>query len=384
MKRSGILVILTFLLALTPGFAQRKPGKPKPASVSKLKSNLGSVRKKKKDAKLELHKVRSKIRVVKGTLEEVNERIESIEGAIIQTDQHLDSSKDEQKRLAGELTVATHELQLRTREAQHRLKVMRMKGQGTFVSAVMGARSVGDLASRKFLFERIAQRDHDLFTQVRSLRASIQGKKNRQDQLVGEIASLKERQKAQHESLGESKADQSQLLAQLRDKEGDLQKLIARLDSEENSLEATIAAFTRNPANTAGLTRPSGRLLMPVAGARIGSGFGMRYHPILHRYRMHKGVDLGARSGVPIRAAADGVVIMATRQSGYGNVISIAHGGGIATLYGHCSRLLKSPGARVRRGETIALVGSTGLSTGPHCHFEVRINGKAVNPRPWL
>ena len=107
-------------------------------------------------------------------------------------------------------------------------------------------------------------------------------------------------------------------------------------------------------------------------------------HPILKYRRMHKGADIGARSGTPIRAAADGVVITSTTMRGYGKVIVLAHGGGISTLYAHCSALLKGNGARVKRGEVIARVGSTGLSTGPHLHFEVHVNGKAVNPAGWL
>lgn len=328
--------------------------------------------------------VRQNIGHVKGTIEQVTSRIADLEESVQQTGDKLEAGQSEQKRLSGDLSVATHELQLKQVEAQNRLKVMRMKGEGTFLSAVIGAQSVGDLASRKFLFERIAKKDHELFTRVRDLRASIAAKKKRQDELVVEVAGLLTRQKSNQANLKQSKKDQWSLLLQLRDREGDLKKLLARLDAEENSIEATIAAFTRDSSKTAGLTRPSGRLLMPVAGGRLGSPYGMRMHPILKIYRMHKGVDIGARSGTAIRAAADGVVIMATRQSGYGNVISVAHGGGVATLYAHCSALLKSPGTRVKRGETIARVGSTGLSTAPHCHFEVRINGKAVNPRGWL
>lgn len=386
MKISALLMAsLCAALILTPATAQKpKPTKPKPKSVTDLQRDLKALERKKAAAVGALKGVRKDIRNVKGTIEEVTSRIADLEESVQQTGDKLSASQAEQKKLAGDLSVATRELQLKQKEAQNRLKVMRMKGEGTFLSAVIGAESVGDLASRKFLFERIAMKDHELFTKVRSLRSSIANKKKRQDQLVGEVAGLLTRQKSNQANLKDSKRDQWSLLMQLRDKEGDLKKLIARLDAEENSLEATIAAFTRDTSKTAGLTRPSGRLLMPVAGGRLGSPFGMRRHPILGITRMHKGVDIGARTGTPIRAAADGVVISATRQSGYGNVISVAHGGGVATLYAHCSALLKAPGTRVKRGETIARVGSTGLSTAPHCHFEVRVNGKAVNPRSWL
>lgn len=123
-----------------------------------------------------------------------------------------------------------------------------------------------------------------------------------------------------------------------------------------------------------------GAMGMPVAG-RISSTYGTRVHPLLGFLRMHKGLDIAAPHGTPIRAAVDGVVAFAGRNRGYGNFVKLNHGGGIATGYGHMSRIAVRPGARVGRGQIIGYVGSTGLSTGPHLHWEVWKNGKAVNPR---
>lgn len=117
----------------------------------------------------------------------------------------------------------------------------------------------------------------------------------------------------------------------------------------------------------------------PVSG-RVTSGFGRRFHPVLGSRRMHKGVDLSAADGSPIVAAADGRVTSAGWQGGYGNLVAIAHSDGVQTRYGHMSRLAARAGDPVRRGQVIGFVGSTGLSTGPHLHFEVTHNGKAVNP----
>lgn len=374
------------LLLAVMGVAQTpapKPGSTK-QKVTSLKSDLKSIQKKKSAAKKELGKVRGQMRVVKGTLSEVNARIERIEDELDVTANQLTRTRDEQRRLGEELVVLAAKLQSRTEEARHRLKIMRIRGQASFLSAMTGSRNMGELASRQYLFERVAKKDRELFDEVKALREQVEKQKARKDATVRQVTSLLARQKTQQNDLKESKADQQALLVQLRGKEGDLKKIIAQLDAEENSIEATIAAFMRKPENTVGLTRPSGRLLLPVSGGRLGSGFGMRMHPILKYRRMHKGVDIGARTGTPIRAAADGVVISSTTMRGYGNVIILAHGGGVSTLYAHCSRLLKGNGARVKRGETIALVGSTGLSTGPHLHFEVHVNGKAVNPASWL
>lgn len=129
-----------------------------------------------------------------------------------------------------------------------------------------------------------------------------------------------------------------------------------------------------------GQTESRGGMGMPVAG-RVTSTFGYRVHPLLGFMRMHKGMDIGAPYGAPILAAIDGVVQFAGRNGGYGNFVKLAHAGGLASGYGHMSRIAVSPGTRVRQGQVIGYVGSTGMSTGPHLHWEVWKNGVAVNPR---
>jgi murein DD-endopeptidase MepM/ murein hydrolase activator NlpD len=122
-----------------------------------------------------------------------------------------------------------------------------------------------------------------------------------------------------------------------------------------------------------------GAMGLPVHG-RVSSPFGERYHPILGYVRMHKGVDLAASAGTPIVAAADGKVVGAGWHGGYGEQVEIAHAAGLETTYGHMSRIAARIGQVVRKGEVIGWVGSTGLSTGPHVHFEVTRNGRPVNP----
>ncbi|MFZ5748538.1 MAG: M23 family metallopeptidase [Pseudomonadota bacterium] len=131
--------------------------------------------------------------------------------------------------------------------------------------------------------------------------------------------------------------------------------------------------------DSTGLGEKRGTMAMPASG-RISSPYGVRFHPILRRRVMHKGLDIAAPYGSPIYAANDGVVIMAGRAGGYGNFVKINHGSGFATGYGHMSRIAVRSGARVRKGQLIGYVGSTGRSTGPHLHFETYRNGVAVNP----
>lgn len=124
--------------------------------------------------------------------------------------------------------------------------------------------------------------------------------------------------------------------------------------------------------------------LIPVNGVKLTSEYGMRWHPVLGGRRQHKGVDLGAPMGTPIHAAADGMVSRADWFSGYGLYVALQHGGSIETRYGHMSRLAVAAGQMVHKGDVIGYVGSTGRSTGPHLHYEVRIAGVAVNPVPYL
>ena len=130
----------------------------------------------------------------------------------------------------------------------------------------------------------------------------------------------------------------------------------------------------------AGQSERRGMMGMPVAG-RITSSFGYRMHPLLGFLKLHKGLDIGAPHGAPIYAALDGIVQMAGRAGGYGNFVKLGHAAGIQSGYGHMSRIAVRPGQRVTRGQVIGYVGSTGMSTGPHLHWEVWKNGRAVNPR---
>jgi murein DD-endopeptidase MepM/ murein hydrolase activator NlpD len=167
----------------------------------------------------------------------------------------------------------------------------------------------------------------------------------------------------------------------------DFRQLFANWRSLDKSVNyaAPVAnnSFTAAPVRitTARVSIPS---RMPVEGVRLTSDFGMRYHPVLGGRRGHKGVDLAGPVGTPIHATADGVISKAEWFSSYGLYVSLEHGGEIQTRYGHMSRLNVYAGQRVRKGDVIGYVGSTGRSTGPHLHYEVRIAGVAVNPIPYM
>lgn len=144
---------------------------------------------------------------------------------------------------------------------------------------------------------------------------------------------------------------------------------------------AGVATFSRRPVRAAGPALAGASAIQsPLAGAPLSSGFGMRRHPLLGSRRFHAGVDLAAATGAPIRAASDGLVTRAGWNGGYGLLVALAHAGNRETRYGHLSRLAVRAGQSVKQGEVIGYVGSTGRATGPHLHYELRINGTAVRP----
>ena len=145
-------------------------------------------------------------------------------------------------------------------------------------------------------------------------------------------------------------------------------------------------ATWENPGQPVSTARPAVSIpsRMPLENARMTSDYGDRTHPVLKRRMGHKGVDLAATTGTPIYATADGVVSKAEFYSSYGNFVSIEHGARIQTRYAHMSRIAVADGSFVQKGDLIGYVGSTGRSTGPHLHYEVRIDGQAVNPVPYM
>ena len=154
------------------------------------------------------------------------------------------------------------------------------------------------------------------------------------------------------------------------------QQLFARWESLDNG-KRTAATGPVGPS----ISIPS---RMPLADSRLTSDYGMRTHPVLGGRRNHNGVDLAAPTGTPIYATGDGLISKAGPFSSYGNYVSIEHGGQLQTRYAHMSRIAVAEGTRVRKGDIIGYVGSTGRSTGPHLHYEVRIAGRSVNPIPYM
>jgi murein DD-endopeptidase MepM/ murein hydrolase activator NlpD len=191
------------------------------------------------------------------------------------------------------------------------------------------------------------------------------------------VGTLKAEADAQRAEAASAEEQEQQVLASVQAKK-------AQYESELAAEQARIAAELR-PGGSAGLSSGggSGRVQWPLQGP-LNSGFGYRQDPFGQGTRLHTGLDIGADTGTPIHAAASGTVNSAGWNGGYGNCVIIDHGDGLATLYGHQSRIAVSAGQMVNQGDVIGYVGSTGNSTGPHLHFEVRVNGEPENPLNYL
>jgi murein DD-endopeptidase MepM/ murein hydrolase activator NlpD len=211
--------------------------------------------------------------------------------------------------------------------------------------------------------------------------------KQEEDEVADQIVDLQQLE-AELADLAASQAEQAAAVAaELADLAGRLDQIdatIAEFSDELDGLEqeqARVQRLIEEEASTEG--EAPGILVRPVPGS-ITSGFGMRMHPILGYTRMHTGVDMSAPYGQDIKAGGSGRVILAGPYGGYGNTVIIDHGGGMTTLYAHQSQLNVSYGQQVAAADVIGYIGTSGLSTGPHLHFEVRINGKPVNPTDYI
>lgn len=372
MKLSYWLLVCCLSLALVGG-ADAQKSKP---SQKQLNSKLKNIKGKKAEIQRALSATRRESKEVAGDIRWVDREMDRFAESIDHTEEELGDSRREQEVLAKEVGAAQKDLGVKQDQLGGRLRSIYMQNAKNPVTAILASKSVGDLAARKAVLERVASQDRELFEEVKEKLLDVRQKKAKQDAVVKKIAGLVQKQRSYKAELHTAKVRKRGYLAQLYSKAEDLNAQYDALDRESDSIAAQIQAYQ---ARNSGGSVFRGGFMRPVNG-RITSGFGNRFHPILKRSRLHAGVDFGASSGTRIVAAGSGVVISAGYRGGYGNAVVIDHGGGISTLYGHCSRVYVSAGQKVEKGQSIAAVGATGLATGPHLHFEVRVNGRPVNP----
>lgn len=234
---------------------------------------------------------------------------------------------------------------------------------------------------------RLNERDN---AEASALGAAVHDAEEKREELEvarSNVEAKRDQLAQEKERLEQSLADQTAVRDAIAAEVANHKKLLEKIQSDRGKWEQALAELEGQSRRIGGLalSRGSGKgkLGWPVTGPVV-SAFGMRMHPILGYARMHAGIDIDAPSGAAIGAAASGTVVSAGWSGGYGNLVVIDHGDGLSTAYAHQSRLAVSSGQYVTKGQTIGYVGSTGLSTGPHLHFETRVNGVVVDPMPYF
>ncbi|MHB9038980.1 MAG: murein hydrolase activator EnvC family protein [Armatimonadota bacterium] len=347
---------------------------------TKLKSDLHSVQNKIRYYKQEIQKKEGQKRTATGQLYATQRDLVGAQTSLSTNKLKLLDAQNDLKQTIARLERTQR--QLDRRETLLRGRVVDIyEGEGLdYVNVVLGAANMWSFLTRAYYLQRILDSDATLIRQIREDKVAIERDKARQAQRVGQIGSLQERLELERNKIAALADNQQQLVDGIEHSKDLMEDALNELEAKSREIEAQIWRLQHTAKGRARYARAfKGGLSMPCGG-RITSGFGYRVHPITGVYKLHTGVDIGVRSGTSICAAANGEVILSGWMGAYGYAVVIDHGGGVSTLYGHNSRLLVRTGQQVSRGQIIAKSGSTGYSTGPHCHFEKRVNGTPVNP----
>ena len=392
-KTAGRLKVLTLLFALVtlasavPHIvaaekqASRRSPESRLAVITRgMQRKLDSIRQRRAHKARELRRKQVEERTVTGQLAVTERKLESAQTRVSHVKLRLECAQERLRITNERLRTAKRQLARRKKLLSNRAVDIYEGESLTYANVLLGSTDMWTFLTRAHDIQQIVDSDVELIQQIKEIREQIEQDQARQQVQVAEAQRLQDQlveERDEVQSLVDRKASQ---LASIESDVARLRRALDELDRQSQQIEREIQRRMRTPSGRKRLARAfRGGLLRPVNG-RITSGFGYRLHPILREVRMHTGVDISARTGTPILAAADGEVTRAGWLPAYGKCIIIEHDGGISTLYGHCSSLLVRVGQEVKKGQVIGRVGSTGWSTGPHLHFEKRINGKPVRP----
>lgn len=291
----------------------------------------------------------------------------------------LQNSIDETKQ---KLTVAEEEYNRKEELLRERLVAMYEDGETQYLDILLSSRNIVEFISGYYLINEFVEYDNTLMQEVAERRDDIEITKTKLEKEETEIKLIKAKREQTTVVLQNTITLQESYAKKLSKQEQELKNKITEYKQEQARIEALIQQAT-NSSNNLDIQYTGGEMLWPVAisGTVITSTYGVREHPIQGVIKEHSGLDIGnATYGSPVVAAADGVVTYAGWLGGYGNCVMLNHGNGLVTLYGHGQKIITELHKEVKKGDLIMEVGSTGNSTGPHLHFEVRVNGSCVNP----
>ena len=410
---SVLLIALFLRCGGTPSFgAVAEAEKAKKNAAAQRKQQLEDERKKTQATIDRLNGLKSDvtqyIRELDKSLEEIGDEIDRLDGEI--------GVKEEEIRVTGEeLAAAEAVADDQYADMKLRIKYMYEKGDTGFLDLLLNAKNLTDFFNHAEYVEKISEYDRTQLLSYEAACEDVRDKKAVMETEMAELEDLKSAQVAKQESekvlLASKQSELAGYNLKIDAAEDEISAYNERIAAEQKEIEALEAEIRRQEeierkrreeeerkrkeeearkAAAASGSKPAAslgslRLVWPCpASGRITSGFGKRSSPTKGASTMHNGIDIGAASGSAIVAAASGEVVTASYSSSAGNYIMISHGGGIYTLYMHCSKLNVSEGQQVKAGQTIGKVGSTGVSTGPHLHFGIRANGGYVNPSKYV
>jgi murein DD-endopeptidase MepM/ murein hydrolase activator NlpD len=321
------------------------------------------------------------------------DRLEGLQQNVQMTDLQIQQAQDKLRQAQDSLATLETEFQTSSQNYQARLDstvarlrfLQRRRPESTW-AMLLDSPNLNQFLNRRQQLQRVYQADQTLLRGLKAENDRIKAQKGQIEFQVAEIQYLQQQLQQQQVAFTNQAQQQQQVVNQISQDRQAMEAAEAQLQRDSESITAMIRqrlAYVppRNPGDV--VIEGNGILGLPVR-APITSHYGWRTHPILGTSRLHAGTDFGADTGTPIRAAGAGTVIYAGWQGGYGSTVIINHGQGMTTLYGHCSQIYVRDGQTVQKGEVVAAVGSTGMSTGPHLHFEVRINGEPQNPLAYL
>lgn len=374
-KRIIVIAIITLLLIGIYGITRAE-------NLTELQEQREELQTQIDESVIEIEGIKLELTETLEQINKLNEQIYNYEDEIIKIEDVVKQKEQEINSVEQKLEHLEQKYEEQKRLFQNRIVALYENSETTYLDVLLNSKSIVDFISRYYIIEEIAAHDAELLETVEREKELIELVEQELKGQQTELKELKTEEQKKVISLENAKLVQSSYQNSLTEQEKEIQEKIDEFTKELNKVETEILLLSRENISE---NYTGGLFAWPAPGYyTITSPYGMRLHPILKVYRSHSGLDIGAPMGADIIAANDGVVIKSTYMSAYGNVIMIDHGGGVVTVYAHGSELVAKLGDTVKRGDVILKCGSTGWSTGPHLHFEIRINGKTIDPFPYI
>ena len=372
-RKSRFAMIVAILLMLT--FAV-ETSLASAATLSQIRNNI-------KNKQQELNESRAKEKSLGDQVNSLEQQINSKQSDIDELEASISEAQAKLETLEEELAAAEEKVNTQNENLNARLRNMYKNGSVGFIDVLMDSGSFSEFLNNLSLGEKVYTSDQDVLEELQKAYDEIDAKKKEIETLQAELSESKATMEEEKSSLEADKASVEKKKSEIAADSAETQRELDKLEADAQALTSSI----RDSGSSSSSSKYNGGIMAwPVPSCHtVSSGYGGRIHPTTGKYKFHGGLDIPGSYGSAIVAANSGKVIWAgNRGDSYGNYVIIDHGGGVSTLYGHSSKVLVSTGQSVSRGQRIANVGSTGRSTGPHCHFEVRINGSRVNPTPYV